>query len=87
LQQRLESAFVVSGESNTYNSNLYGCALKAMVGDWRARWFAQNPTTNAVFPFGVVSVCLSSDNISHVKQVNLFQVKPILAILTSMAVL
>jgi len=39
-----------------------------MVGDWRARWFASNPTMDAAFPFGVVSVCLSSDNISNIKQ-------------------
>jgi sialate O-acetylesterase len=50
------------GESNQGNSNLYGCALKAMVGDWRARWFAENPSIDPAFPFGVVQLAPNTDN-------------------------
>jgi len=44
------------GEANTGNANLYGCAIKAMVGDWRASWKARNPEMDAAFPFGQVQL-------------------------------
>ena len=45
------------GESNTYNYELYGCAIQQMVGDWRTTWFLNTPSMDAQFPFGEVQVC------------------------------
>jgi len=56
LSMPIFGAIWYQGESNTYNANLYGCALKAMVRDWRAKWYAKNPTMDPVFPFGVVQL-------------------------------
>ena len=44
------------GEANTYNHELYGCAIQQMVEDWRASWFANTPTMGEQFPFGEVQV-------------------------------
>jgi len=50
------------GESNQGNANLYGCAIKAMVGDWRASWKTRNPEMDANFPFGQVQLAPNGDN-------------------------
>jgi len=50
------------GESNQGNSNLYGCAIKSMVGDWRALWKARNPEMDATFPFGQIQLAPNGDN-------------------------
>jgi len=40
------------GESNTGNSNMYACAMKSMVTDWRTKWNQRNPEMDITFPFG-----------------------------------
>ena len=47
-----------AGESNTYNYELYGCAIQQMVDDWRATWFINSISMDPQFPFGHVQVCL-----------------------------
>jgi len=49
------------GESNDGNANLYGCAIKAMVGDWRTLWKARNAEMDATFPFGQVQIAPDRD--------------------------
>jgi sialate O-acetylesterase len=44
------------GESNTGNAQFYGCAIKAMVNDWREQWHAWSPEMNPAFPFGQVQL-------------------------------
>jgi hypothetical protein len=48
--------FHSAGEDNRDNANHYACALKAMVSDWRAKWFEKSPEMDPVFPFGEVQV-------------------------------
>ena len=44
------------GEANTGTASVYACAQKAMVSDWRAKWFEKSPQMDSVFPFGLVQV-------------------------------
>ncbi len=47
----------LSGEANRGNAAKYGCALKAMVENWRLRWSEETSgTSDAIFPFGQVQV-------------------------------
>jgi len=47
-----------SGESNTaYNRDLYRCTFRAMINDWRQKWYvATDARTQLFFPFGFVQV-------------------------------
>lgn len=56
LRMPIYGATWYQGESNTGNSNLYACALKAMVGEWRSSWKTSNPEMDGTFPFGVVQL-------------------------------
>jgi sialate O-acetylesterase len=56
LPMPIYGAIWYQGESNTYNSDKYACALNAMVTDWRTKWYARSPTMGPVFPFGEVQL-------------------------------
>jgi sialate O-acetylesterase len=56
LKFPIYGAIWYQGESNTGNSHQYACAIKAMVGDWRAKWNNYNAEMDDTFPFGQVSL-------------------------------
>ena len=63
LPMPIFGAIWYQGESNTIEEpdyqDAYGCAIKEMVNDWRAKWFdATGGQTNSEFPFGQCQVII-----------------------------
>jgi sialate O-acetylesterase len=53
------------GEANAGQSNLYGCAVREMVADWRMKWSERTGgQTNPDFPFGQCQV-RATNELSH----------------------
>ena len=62
------------GESNAQSAGTYGCAISALVSDWRQKWnSATGSNTDPLFPFGQVQVkptIISSNDIQFYDSVN-----------------
>ena len=49
------------GESNDREADIYACAVREMVEDWRAQWFQETDgQTDPLFPFGQCQVSMEN---------------------------
>jgi len=64
IKMPIFGAIWYQGESNSGNSGMYSCSIRAMVADWSSRWQAENPEMDASLPFGQVQLAAWKNNMN-----------------------